>query len=171
MAFDPDMDTWIGDQPSGLTALDRTRPGRVVRKLGPDGLKIYFVTHQIGDGESVKMTQKGFHTVGENMAEAANRTDGTAIALLVETFDKGAVIFKRADDHADIDGVGGLVQQQSTAASADAVDKTFRYQSLGNLHQMVLRNAILSGDFGNRMMAVMCGQIHQCAERIIGVNR
>tara|TARA_R110002033_G_scaffold42336_4_gene83180 strand:- start:7051 stop:7527 length:477 start_codon:yes stop_codon:yes gene_type:complete len=134
MAFDPDTGIWIGDHPSGLSALDQTRPGCVVQKLGPDGLKIYFITHQIGHGESVKMAQKGFHSVGENMAEAANRTDDTAIALLVETLDKGAVIFERADDRADIDGVGGLVQQQSTAASADAIDKTFRHQSLGNLH-------------------------------------
>tara|TARA_R110000765_G_scaffold256613_2_gene357005 strand:+ start:47 stop:532 length:486 start_codon:yes stop_codon:yes gene_type:complete len=142
----------------------------VAQRLAPGGLEPDFVTDQIGQGESVKMAQEGFDTVRENMAEAANGADDTAVASRVKTFDKGTVIFKGPDDPTDIDAFGGLVEQQPAAATADAVDKSLGDQSLGNLHQMVFRYAILPGDFGDRMMAIIGGQIHQGAERIIGVD-
>tara|TARA_R110002126_G_scaffold280364_2_gene427765 strand:- start:45536 stop:46036 length:501 start_codon:yes stop_codon:yes gene_type:complete len=138
--------------------------------LGPDGSKLCFVPDQIGKGESVQMAQKGFDPVGKNMAQAADRRDNAAIAPDIETFDKAAELLEPADHLADIDGVGGLVEHQPAAAPADTLDKALRSQPLGDLHQMVFRYAILPGYFGDRMLAVMGGQIHQGAQRIVGLD-
>ena len=137
----------------------------VPRRLEPD-----IAANQIGDGKPVEMPHERLDAVGQNMPQAANRGYDAAITGFVETFDKISGIFEAADDLADIDRVGGLVQQQSAAATADAVDKSFRDQSLGDLHHVVLRDAILSGNFGDRVMAVIRGQIHQGAQRIIGLD-
>jgi hypothetical protein len=126
----------------------------------PGRLESGFATNQIGDGKSVEMPHEGLDAVGQDMPQTTNRGDDAAVAGLVETFDKVSGIFETADDLADIDCVGWLIQQQSAAATPDAVNKTLRDQSLGNLHHMIFRDAILPSDFGDRVMTVIGGQIH-----------
>ena len=149
------------------------------RQFGPIGIRLLlvprslepdFAAHQIGDGKPVEMPHERLDAVGQNMPQAADGGYDAAIAGFIETFDKVSGIFETADDLADIDRSGGLVQQQSAAATADAVDEAFRDQSLGDLHHVVLRDAILSGNFGDRVVAVIRGQIHQGAQRIIGLD-
>ena len=136
----------------------------------PDGTEPRLVTDEVGYSEPVEMPQEGFDAIGEYMTQTADGRDDAAATGCIETFHEGAIFFKSADDISDIDGVGRLIEQQATAAPANTVDKAFRGQPLCYLHQMILRNSILSGDFGDRMLTLMGGQIHQRAEGIIGLQ-
>lgn len=105
--------------------------------LVPSRPKPDLVANQVGHGKSVEMAKEGFYAVGQYMTQTADRGDKTAAVSAVKTFHEGSIFFKRPDDLADIDCGCGLVEQQSAAAAANAVDKALCRQPLGHLHQMV----------------------------------
>ena len=148
----------------------RTEPECIGCELVPDGLESDFATDQISQGKTIEMPHERLDPVCQYMAQAADRGDDARVVRFVETFHETTGIFETADDLADIYCIGRLAQQQSAAAAADAVDKAFGYQPPGNFHQVVFRNAELRGNFGDRVMAFMCRQIHQSPEGIVGVN-
>ena len=119
---------------------------------------------------AVQRLEVALQRLVEQVLEPATRGQRAGVSAGVETLHQPEVGFGGAHHVADADGPGLGQQPQATAAAAGGFQQALAREVVDDLHQVVLRQAMLLSQLANRDQALAVrGAVHQHAQRVVGV--
>jgi hypothetical protein len=135
--------------------------------LSPTGLAGLRHVRQRGAVQRLEVARQ---RVVEEVLQPAARRERAGVGGGVETLHQPEVGLSGAHHIADADGLGLGQQPQATAAAPGGFEQSLAGQVVDDLHQVVLRQPVVLGQFADRHQAVPVRRaVHQHPQGVVGV--
>jgi hypothetical protein len=124
----------------------------------------------VGQRRAVQLPEVGLQGRIEQVLQAAAGRQGADVGARIETLDQAEIGLGGPHHVADADGLGCLQQAQAAAAPACGLEQTLPRQVVDHLHQVILRQAMVLGQFTDGDQGLGMGRaVHQHAQGVVGV--